>query len=147
MPTNRRKVMYMPLVVLAVFAVFVGWRTAGAIGVQIAAGAGTAGRHAHTSVDRHADRICIIPASTTRTAGQFHDPADAGGLCHGAGRVLAGHGHSTAWRLLEPQEVGHQFGCVYRFLLHKWYFDELYKRFSFSRCCSFRAAWRNSTSR
>src|SRR4029079_15502705 len=31
-----------------------------------------------------------------------------------------------AWRLWNPAEVVQQFRPIYRFLLHKWYFDELY---------------------
>jgi NADH-quinone oxidoreductase subunit L len=30
------------------------------------------------------------------------------------------------WRLLDPAEVRGQFGGVYRFLVNKWWFDELY---------------------
>jgi NADH-quinone oxidoreductase subunit L len=30
------------------------------------------------------------------------------------------------WRILDPDEVRRQFSAVYRFLLNKWWFDELY---------------------
>ena len=30
------------------------------------------------------------------------------------------------WRILDPDEVRGQFGAIYRFLLNKWWFDELY---------------------
>jgi NADH-quinone oxidoreductase subunit L len=32
-----------------------------------------------------------------------------------------------AWRLLNPADVRQQFSPIYNFLLHKWYFDELYQ--------------------
>ncbi len=31
-----------------------------------------------------------------------------------------------AWRLLDPDEVRRQFSAIYKFLVHKWWFDELY---------------------
>jgi NADH-quinone oxidoreductase subunit L len=30
------------------------------------------------------------------------------------------------WRLLDPEEIRQQFRPIHRFLLHKWWFDELY---------------------
>jgi NADH-quinone oxidoreductase subunit L len=42
----------------------------------------------------------------------------------GAGILLAAVFYG--WGYLNPEEVRQQFAPIYRFLLHKWYFDELY---------------------
>ena len=115
--------MYLPLVVLSVFAVGVGWtvpwadlsitnlleqaRPAGEIG---------AGVLWPTLVypSEHASHAPAFPLSATAVA----SATAAGGF------LLATLFYGR--RLLDPADVRRQFAVVYRFLWNKWWFDELY---------------------
>jgi proton-translocating NADH-quinone oxidoreductase chain L len=116
------KVMYYPLVVLAVFAFGIGFPLWGLttlleqgrpIGATLQMQVGSvweALRYPHEHLS-HLDPV-HIPASLVAF-----------------GTALAGFLLATVfygWRWLDPREVRDQFSGVYRFLWHKWYFDELY---------------------
>jgi NADH-quinone oxidoreductase subunit L len=110
-------IMYRPLILLSVFAVVVAWpvfrftdlleqaRPAGeyADGILLA---GLRHPNEHLSHDYH--MIAMLVASATALGGF----------------LLATVFY--AWRLLSAAEARQQFAPVYKFLLHKWYFDELY---------------------
>ncbi|MCE9554997.1 MAG: NADH-quinone oxidoreductase subunit L [Planctomycetes bacterium] len=123
------KVMWIPLVVLAFFAIFVATpslndfrnpassplvnmleqaRPLGTLGTQTGywttiAIPGEHGSHEHT----------------------YHVAAGLTAFCTAmAGLLLATAIY--AWRLINPDEVKQMFGPIYRFLWNKWYFDELY---------------------
>ena len=128
------KVMYVPLIVLAVFAVGVGWpiydlsvinlleqaRPAGTLG-EVADGAkyGQQKGKAMTSLvypDEH----------------RAHDPQEdayAQANIVAFSTALAGFLLATMFyglRKIDPTDVRQQFARTYRFLINKWWFDELY---------------------
>ena len=117
------KVMYYPLVVLAVMAVIVGWGyetpyVANLLEQARPAGTGLAMDglllpevHHPTEHDSHAET--------------FHNTATlvAFGTAM-SGILLAILFYGT--HVLSPSEVARQFHPIYQFLRHKWYFDELY---------------------
>ena len=37
-------------------------------------------------------------------------------------------GYYSRWRLYDPKYAVQRFGGLYKFLVNKWYFDELYRR-------------------
>jgi NADH-quinone oxidoreductase subunit L len=115
------KIMYVPLVILAVFAIGVGWRLPG-IGLSIesileqARPAGALGRGLLINVsypDEHASHdyhtLATIVAFTTALTGF----------------VLATLFYGV--RVLSAEEARRQFAPIYAFLRNKWYFDELYQ--------------------
>ncbi|HEV2968915.1 MAG TPA: NADH-quinone oxidoreductase subunit L [Pirellulales bacterium] len=117
------KVMYIPLVVLAVFAVCIGWPIFGVPDLlEQARPAGTAAtinggvfmpwlvhpaEHLSHEVAVHISATMV--ASTTALAGFL------------LATVI------YAWKLLNPDEICNQFRWIYRLLWNKWYFDELYQ--------------------
>ena len=119
-------VMVGPLVVLAFFAVVAGWTVPGQLRPAAAPGAGPAAGHGTRRLgrlgvaDRHASR-----RSTSRTNPSIHVPATLWAF----GSALAGFLLATVFyglRKLNPDDVRRQFAPIYRFLVHKWWFDELY---------------------
>ena len=114
------KVMVVPLLVLALFAAGVAWPWFGLAGLlESARPAGTGG-----SVDGALAAI-TIPAEAGSHAAAIHIPA--GLIAFGT----AASGFLLAcciywWRLVDPEEIRRQFRVIYRFLINKWWFDELY---------------------
>jgi len=116
------KVMWIPLVILAVFAFGIGWpmwgltnlleqaRPAGTLetvkGAIIWPGLEHPGEHLSHEAGIH------VPASIIAFSTAL------------AGFLLATVFY--AWRMVNPEEVKNQFSRLYNFLWHKWYFDELY---------------------
>ncbi len=121
------RIMYMPLVVLALFAVFVGGSIRGLSVQNLLEQARPAG-----SLVRTVGRV--MPELEYPSEHDLH--LEANHQVHVMAELVA---FSTAaagfllatvmycWRLLDPNEVAHQFGAAYRFLRNKWYFDELYQ--------------------
>jgi proton-translocating NADH-quinone oxidoreductase chain L len=117
------KVMYVPLVVLSVFAIGVGWhlpfvdlslnnlleqaRPAGALGTGVL-------MPDLVYPDEHASHETSIHITATLAA---FSTAFAGFML---ATVFYG------WRKLDAAEVRKQFSPIYGFLIHKWWFDELY---------------------
>jgi NADH-quinone oxidoreductase subunit L len=118
------RVMTTPLIVLAVFAISVGWtlpgtnlnitnlleqaRAAGTL-VTVSGGellAGLTVPHEHLSHDYKLP-MSLVAFSTAL-----------------AGVLLAAVMYG--WKLVDPAEIRQQFGGLYRFLVNKWWFDELY---------------------
>ncbi len=117
------KVMYYPLVVLAVFAVGVGWPFL-PVGVQPlleqARPLGILGT-AHGVLMPE----LVHPDEHLSHVDEFHIASTWYATLTG----LAGLGLAIVFyglRLLDPREVRNQFKPIYEFLIHKWYFDELY---------------------
>jgi proton-translocating NADH-quinone oxidoreductase chain L len=126
------RVMTMPLVVLAVFAIGVGWSTntfyldsiLGNFGVQAlldqAQPAGTLDTVRGVLLPN-----VVHPNEHESHLPQFHTPAELVAISTAlAGLLLAAVFYG--WRILDPSEVRAQFRPIYDFLIHKWYFDELY---------------------
>lgn len=108
------KIMLLPLLLLAFGAVFAGW----------------IGAHAFGMVDAHGyfwgDAIKVLKANNT-IAAAHHVPSWVGYLPI----VVALAGIGLAWvfyikRTDLPAKIMSGAGPLYRFLLNKWYFDELY---------------------
>ncbi len=117
------KVMYVPLVVLAVFAFGIGWPMWGLTTMlEQARPAGTLetanGAVIWPTVIHPAEHLSHEDESIHVTASLVAF------LTALVGFLLATAIY--ALRLLKPEEVAQQFGGLYRFLWHKWYFDELY---------------------
>ena len=144
------KVMYMPLVILAAFAVGVGWTMpVTKLGVaNLLEQARPETLLAHTSVHateelfEEADLALRLESYEQQHLSEsaryveahyvaehashyFHGPATLVASATAlAGFLLATVFYGLRW--LNPAEVRQQFNALYRFLLHKWYFDELY---------------------
>lgn len=124
------RVMYVPLVILAVFAVVVGWSTAELrltdkdYGVQaLLEQARPAGTDVAT-VGRLVPDLSY-PSEHESHAEQFHTTATIVAFTTAlTGFLVAVIFYGVRW--LDPREVVAQFRPVYQFLIHKWYFDELY---------------------
>jgi NADH-quinone oxidoreductase subunit L len=124
------KVMVVPLIILAVFATCAAWKLPwGAPSLQglleqacpAGTGSGTTGRLLSlTWPDQHAVhepgnfRSIVVPVTLVATATAW------------AGIALAMAMY--LFRTVNPHEVRQQFSSIYRFLWHKWWFDELYQR-------------------
>jgi NADH-quinone oxidoreductase subunit L len=120
------RIMYMPLVVLAVLAVVVGGNLRG-LSVQ--------------NLLEQARPAGTLVASQGKLITDLKYPSE-----HEVHREENEHAHAFAeltafctamigllvatlfycWHKLDAAEVAHQFRPLYLFLLHKWYFDELY---------------------
>ncbi len=121
------RIMYMPLVVLALFAVFVGGELRGLSVQNLLEQARPAGSlvtsvgRVLTNLEYPSEHDLHLPAN-----GQVHTTAELVAFL----TALTGFMLATvmyAWRVWDPKEVARQFGGIYRFLLNKWYFDELYQ--------------------
>jgi len=116
-------VMYVPLVILAVFAVSVAWKIPGLNLTDLLEEARPAGTLADTSG-------VLLSSLTWPNEHDAHVPAIVVPVTIIAlGTALAGFALATAFyglRYLDPEEARRQFRPVHRFLLNKWWFDELY---------------------
>jgi proton-translocating NADH-quinone oxidoreductase chain L len=117
------KIMYYPLVVLAALAIGSGWSIFG-FGVQPLL---EQARPAGIQLETHGVLLpeLIHPDEHDSHLDQFHVPA----TLVATGTALAGFLLAVIFyglRILDPNEVRHQFRPIYEFLIHKWYFDELY---------------------
>jgi proton-translocating NADH-quinone oxidoreductase chain L len=115
------KVMYIPLVILAVFAFAIGWPLWGLTDLLEQA------RPAGTSLGASGATFWPMthPAEHLSHLGGVHVAASwVAFLTALAGFLLATAIY--AWKLLKPEEISHQFRWLYNWLWHKWYFDELY---------------------
>ena len=112
-------VMYVPLVILSVFAIGVAW-TMPFTGLSLEGLLASA----QWPATEPAAMLGLDPASVVDPHA-FHDRATLLAFSvAGAGILLAAVFYG--WGYLNPEEVRQQFSPIYRFLLHKWYFDELY---------------------
>jgi NADH-quinone oxidoreductase subunit L len=125
------KVMYLPLVVLAAFAIVAGWRVPWTNLsltnlLEQARPAGTA-----VSVVSAVWPSVAVPAESLSHATDIHVMASLIAF----GVALTGFLLAVAFygaRIADPADAAKQFSGIYRFLCHKWWFDELY-RFLFVR--------------
>jgi NADH-quinone oxidoreductase subunit L len=120
-------VMVGPLVVLAFFAVVAGGTLThlGNLGfVPLLEQARPAGTEEGMSAGWTAP-IANFRAEHESHAAEIHGPAELWAF----GSALAGFLLATVFyglRKLDPDDVRRQFSAIYRFLVHKWWFDELY---------------------
>ena len=126
---HESKIMYAPLLVLAVFAIAVAWKPISAVApwdnlnlaglLESARPVGIGGDQealatALTWPDEHASHVPAIKVPVTILA-------FATGIL---GMLLAAVFYW--WKFLDPKETGESFGPLHGFLLNKWWFDELY---------------------
>jgi NADH-quinone oxidoreductase subunit L len=118
------KVMYVPLVVLAVFAVAVVWPTFEKSPLVNVLNQGTP---LGTSAGGHGELATAldIPAEHDSHAEAIHVSATMYAFVTALGGFLLAT-LFYGWRVLDPREVKSQFKGIYNFLWHKWWFDELY---------------------
>ncbi len=116
------RVMTVPLLILAAFAVGIGWPVFGLADLleqarpvgTLATSSGGLILENLTHPNEHLSHHPSIKTTVTLIA---------------FATALGGFLLSTiiyCWRLLDPVEIRQQFRPVYRFLIHKWWFDELY---------------------
>ncbi len=116
------KVMYVPLIVLAVFAIGVGWPIIGLSDLLEQA------RPAGTAI--MANNAVYLPWLVHPAEHLSHEPAvHFSATTIASSTAFGGFLLATivyAWRLLDPTEVRNQFRPLYSLLWNKWYFDEIY---------------------
>lgn len=116
-------VMYVPLVVLAVAAVVLGWPVFGVTGLLEQA------RPAGTAVGAIGAQLVpglVMPAEHLSHAPEVHGPATWIAML----TALTGVAVAVVFygvRALDPADVRRALAPVYEFLWNKWYFDELYQ--------------------
>ena len=122
------RVMVGPLVVLAFFAVVAGGTLAfaGNFGlVPLLEQARPAGTEAGMSAGWESPLVTHPAEHESHENGYIHQTAELWAF----GSALAGFLLATViygLRKLDPGDVARQFSAIYRFLVHKWWFDELY---------------------
>jgi NADH-quinone oxidoreductase subunit L len=120
-------VMVGPLVVLAFFAVVAGWTLAplGNFGLTPLLEQSRPLGTEHGASAGWPSPIVTHPAEHESHHDAIHIPATLWAF----GSALAGFTLATVFyglRKLNPDDVRTQFAPIYRFLIHKWWFDELY---------------------
>jgi len=119
------RIMYVPLVILAAFAVGVGWTVpfTDLSVTNLLEQARPAGSDAHPA--GWLLPTVAYPSEHDSHLPEFHNTA----TLVASGTALAGFLLATAiygLGLVNPTDVKQAFGGVYRFLRNKWYFDEVY---------------------
>jgi NADH:ubiquinone oxidoreductase subunit 5 (subunit L)/multisubunit Na+/H+ antiporter MnhA subunit len=126
------RVMYVPLVILAVFAVGIGWTVPFTdLGVtnllEQARPAGTAGAQWTDFADAVQPRLVAVayPSEAESHLPRFHGQATLVASATAlAGFLLASVFYGL--RLLNADDARRTFAPLYRLFVNKWYFDELY---------------------
>jgi proton-translocating NADH-quinone oxidoreductase chain L len=121
------RVMVVPLVILAVFAVVAGWNVPGtALGLQpLLEQARPLGTAEGASQGRLLPTL-TMPAEHLSHAHEIHVPVTLIAFSVGlAGFLLASAMYW--WRVLDADLIGRTFWPLYEFLRNKWWFDELYQ--------------------
>jgi NADH-quinone oxidoreductase subunit L len=116
--------MYLPLVVLATFAVCVAWTIPGT-GFSLAGlleQARPAGEH---GVGLVWEKVVLRPEAESHHGAPHIEATLVASATALFGFFLATAFYCLKW--IDPKEVAQQFAPIYRFLVHKWYFDELYQ--------------------
>ena len=119
------KVMYVPLVILAFFAIVVGWTLWSDLSLtnllEQARPLGTEGNATALS------QLGVeVPAEHLSHASAIHLPVSL----YAIGAALIGFLFATlcyGWRKFDPAEAAREFPRIYWFLRNKWCFDELYQ--------------------
>ena len=114
------RIMYYPLVVLAVFAIGVGWSTNdfhlhplfGEFGVR-------------ELLDQAQPAGTIDPSEHDSHLEAFHTTTEVIAFSTALGGFLLAVA-LYGLRILNPGDVRAMFGPIYELLIHKWYFDEIY---------------------
>jgi NADH-quinone oxidoreductase subunit L len=115
------RTMTVPLVVLAFFSIVVAWGWP----VYSAEESILGGHHSGLLRKAQPDAVTAEFHQEAETALEWHSTAEALALGIGSlGVVFAAL--LFYFRVLNPEDAREQFPGVYRFLRHKWYFDELY---------------------
>jgi NADH:ubiquinone oxidoreductase subunit 5 (subunit L)/multisubunit Na+/H+ antiporter MnhA subunit len=117
------KIMYYPLVVLAVMAIIVGWPFLPVSVASLLEQSRPEG--IQTTVHGLLMTDLVHPDEHASHLDKFHVPATIVAALTGfSGLGLAIVFYGVRW--LNPKEVATQFRPIYTFLVNKWYFDELY---------------------
>ena len=122
------RVMTIPLVILAVFAMSVAWPTPS--GLPSLKGLLEQARPAGTDVTVAGCvvRVHVAGGAFVAPAGNYRSimvPVTLLAFCTAVAGIASGDGHVPV-RRLNPDDVSRQFAGIYRFLKNKWWFDELY---------------------
>ncbi len=115
------RVMTTPLIVLAIFAVAIGWPIFHVTDLL------EQGRPVGTQATTHGELLTalVIPDEHLSHEPAIKTPAGIAAFCTAAAGLLL----ATViylWRMLNPDELKQSFKPVHAFLWNKWYFDELY---------------------
>ena len=124
------RVMYVPLIILAVFAVGVAWKAPfGSLVPAGAVGAVSPGGNGRDGV-RCLGAVAVAERTLGASGGELPIDRRAGD----AGWRSAPRSAASLLALamyvfgrLNPSDVSRQFAPLYRFLRNKWWFDELYE--------------------
>jgi len=117
-------VMVGPLVILAFFAVVAGWGASPGLLPRFLEASRPPGTE-HGASAGWASPVVTHPAEHESHSADIHVPTTLWAF----GSALAGFVLATTFyglKKLNPEDVRRQFAPVYRFLVHKWWFDELY---------------------
>jgi NADH-quinone oxidoreductase subunit L len=118
------RVMYVPLVVLAVLAIVAGWGPKGYCLPDLLARARPAGTAEGISGGLLLPAV-VMPAEELSHAPSIHVPVTLITFAVAvAGFILATAFYGV--RSLDPEDARRQFPRIHVFLRHKWWFDELY---------------------
>jgi NADH-quinone oxidoreductase subunit L len=112
-------VMTYPLIALAVMAIIVGWPILGLTDLLEQA------RPLGTSLGSGGRLLTDLHYVDEHVSHTFHTPATWVAFSTAASGFLLATVFYL-WRVLDPAEVALQFKPIYKLLVHKWYFDELY---------------------
>jgi len=116
------RVMYVPLIVLAVFAVGVAWPTPVSLQSLL-----EPARPAGTDVTSVGAWVPLTwPAEHLAHAAEIVEPVQWLAFFTAVGGILLA-AVMYVYGKLSPSDISRQFAPVYRFLRNKWWFDELYE--------------------
>ncbi len=119
------RVMTVPLVALAIFAVVAGWALPGGLGVESLIEQSRPAGTAETTTTAGIFGTLTVPAEHESHAGAIHVTATLTAFATAlAGVLLAGVMYFKP--LISPVAVAHAARPIYTFLVNRWYVDELY---------------------
>ena len=119
------RVMTLPLIVLAVFALGVGWTLPGT-NLSVT-GMLEQGRPLGTQATSHGELLTslVVPDEHESHAWEIKKPAGIAAFSTAASGLLLAT-IIYLWQLLNPDELKQSFKPVHGFLWNKWWFDEIY---------------------
>ena len=118
------RLMVYPLLVLAFFAVTVGWSLGGLSLPGLLEQARPQGTLPTVEGGMMLTEL-VLPNEHLSHVPEIKEPAGLIAFSTALGGLLLAS-VIYLWRVIDPYEVRQQFAGVYRFLIHKWWFDELY---------------------
>ncbi|MEX1042173.1 MAG: proton-conducting transporter membrane subunit [Pirellulaceae bacterium] len=120
------KVMYVPLVILAAMAVVVAWPAWDWVGMPSLSRVIEQARPAGIWQDMVGGTWAVtMPEESKGHVDAVKTPVGLIAIATALGGILLASVFYL-WRKLDPAETRASFAPIYNFLVHKWYFDELY---------------------